>query len=74
MSQSSLIIQLPRDQERAALCRVTMSEMTGWDVSLEVDDHVLSVTHCFDWHRVERICGEIKEHWTGTHTLAPDRR
>jgi hypothetical protein len=72
-SQSSLIIQSPRAQEHAAQCRITMSE-NGWDVSVEVDERVLSVTHCGDWHRVERVCGPRKKIFNEAHTLAPDRR
>lgn len=73
VSQSSLIIQSPRDQDHAAQCRITMSD-NGWDVSVEVDERVLSVTHCGDWHRVERVCGARKKIFNEAHTLAPDRR
>jgi len=31
----------------------------GWDVVVERDHHVVSSTHCSDWHRVERICAEL---------------
>jgi hypothetical protein len=69
-----LIIQLPHDQDRPTLCRVTMSEMSGWDVSIEAENRVLAVRHCRDWHRVECVCAEIKQNWAETHTLAPARR
>lgn len=33
----------------------------GWDVVIECEHHVVSSTHCSDWHRVERICAELDQ-------------
>jgi hypothetical protein len=32
----------------------------GWDVVVEREHHVVSSTHCSDWHRVERICAALE--------------
>lgn len=33
----------------------------GWDVVIEREHHIVSSTHCSDWHRVERICAALDE-------------
>jgi len=33
----------------------------GWDVVIEREHHVVSSTHCSDWHRVERICAALDQ-------------
>jgi hypothetical protein len=35
-------------------CTVVLSPAGGWDVHVEDDRHVVSITHCSEWHRVER--------------------
>jgi len=35
--------------------RVVPGRDEGWDVVIEHDHHVVSSTHCSDWHRVERL-------------------
>jgi hypothetical protein len=35
-------------------CSVVLSPVGGWDVGVEDDPHVVSITHCTEWHRVER--------------------
>jgi len=35
-------------------CRVVLSPAGGWDVLDEDDQHVVSIRHCTEWHRVER--------------------
>jgi len=69
-----LTFELAPDGNRPTRCRVVFAETGGWDVCLEVDGHVVSFTHCEDWHRVERICAEIYGVWTDTHTKSSARR
>jgi hypothetical protein len=35
-------------------CSVVLSPAGGWDVRVEDDRHIVSITHCTEWHRVER--------------------
>jgi hypothetical protein len=43
-----------------ATCRVIRSDDDGWDVYSEVEGRLLSVTHCSDWHRVERVRAQLE--------------
>ena len=48
------------DEGRDAVSyRIVLGPEEGWDVVLECDQHVLSSTHCTDWHRVERVCAAL---------------
>jgi hypothetical protein len=40
--------------------RVTLSHDGGWDLYLEVDGRLQFVTHCTDWHRLERARARIQ--------------
>ena len=40
---------------RAATMHVSPSKHGGWDVSAEVDGHVIVHAHCSNWQRVERL-------------------
>jgi len=71
---SCLTFELAPDGKHPTCCRVVFAETGGWDVCLEVDGHVVSFTHCEDWHRVERICAEIYSVWADTHTKSSARR
>jgi hypothetical protein len=71
---SGVTIELAPDANRPMCCRVVLAQTGGWDVCLEVDGHVVSFTHCEDWHRVERMCAEIYIVWTDTHTESSARR
>ena len=43
-----------------AICyHVVPGRDEGWDVVIEHEHHVVSSTHCSDWHRVERICAAL---------------
>jgi hypothetical protein len=33
--------------------RASLVEKAGWNVSVELDDRVMTVARCADWHRVE---------------------
>lgn len=45
-----------------AICyHVVPGRDEGWDVIVEREHHVVSSTHCSDWHRVERICEALDQ-------------
>ena len=74
LPDSGLTIELAPDANRPTRCRVVLAKTGGWNISLEVGGHVVSFTHCEDWHRVERMCAEIYRVWTDTHTESSARR
>lgn len=39
---------------------VTLADGAGWDLVAELDDHIVAVQHCRDWHRVERLMARIE--------------
>ena len=71
---SCLTFELAPDGNRPTCCRVVLAKTGGWNVCLEIDGHVVSFTHCEDWHRVERMCDEMYMVWTDTHTESSARR
>src|SRR5262245_718493 len=40
-------------------CRVTPSPDHGWEVIVDVNGQH-STVYCSDWHRVERICAQVR--------------
>jgi len=71
---SCLTIAMAPDANRPTCCRVVLAEADGWDVRLEVGDDVVSITHCEDWHRVERICSEIYGLFRKRHSMSAASR
>jgi hypothetical protein len=69
-----VVIPLVADGDPAPCCRVSLSEATGWDVQVEIDHRIVTTTHCTEWHRVERMCGEIRRIWCESHTASSARR
>jgi hypothetical protein len=49
----------PGGRPEAICYHVVPSLDEGWDVVVERDHHIVSSTHCSDWHRVERICAAL---------------
>jgi hypothetical protein len=43
-----------RPQPHASRVYVTLADLDGWDMYVEVDGCVVLTEHCADWHRVER--------------------
>ena len=74
MLPDSLIVPLVCDRGHSACCRVAMSTTTGWEVSVEIDGRVVSVSHCGDWHRVERLCEVLRRLWLNSYAPASARR
>jgi hypothetical protein len=67
MSRDAIVIPLQSGPDHHARCRATLAADTGWDVLVEMDERVVSSTHCRDWHHVERICGRIEREWERHH-------
>jgi hypothetical protein len=63
MVPNDIVIPLPSSPDHTACCRAIIATNSGWDVAVEIDERVVSVTHCTDWHRVERLCERIKREW-----------
>jgi hypothetical protein len=57
-----------------ARCRIVVSGTSGWDVRLEVDGRTVALTHCPDWHHVERRCSTLARIWAASHTERPASR
>src|SRR5262249_29915866 len=54
-------------------CRVVLSPDSGWDVSLEIEDRVVCIAHCTDWHRVERLRALLERPRTGRQAASSAR-
>jgi hypothetical protein len=48
MSRDAIVIPLLCGLDRQARCRATLAADTGWNVYVEMDDRVVSSTHCRD--------------------------
>ena len=61
-------------QASAAICyHVEPGSYDGWDVIVERQQHVVTSTHCSDWHRVERICAALERQQQEELTVAATR-
>jgi hypothetical protein len=69
MVPNDIVIPLPCDVDHTACCRAIVSADSGWDVHVEIDERVVSIKHCTDWHRVERVCDQIKREWLRDYAL-----
>jgi len=63
MSMNASVIPLPCGPDHSAQCRVALADDAGWNIYVEMDDRVVSLTHCSDWHHVERLCDRIEREW-----------
>src|SRR5262245_1968336 len=75
-NERCLIVPLgaDRDQDRLVRCCIAVSDAAGWDVRLEINDRVVALTHCGDWHHVERLCATLRSIWAAPHTEPSARR
>ena len=73
-NERCLTVLLMPAEDQIAQCRIAVSEISGWDVHLEVDGRTVAVTHCADWHRVERLCSTLVRLWRASHTEPPASR
>ena len=51
----SIDLPLTSGHGHRKILHAALSMDSGWDVSLNVDDRVVALKHCRDWHRVERL-------------------
>ena len=59
---------VPAERPEAFCYHVVPGCHDGWDVIVERQQHLVSSTHCSDWHRVERICAALERRRRGEHT------
>ena len=71
--ERSLTVPLMPADGHTARCRIAVSDSSGWDVRLEIDECVVALTHCGDWHHVERLCSMLSRIWA-SHTEPSARR
>jgi len=71
---SCLAIAPAPDASHRPSCRVVLAEAGGWEVHVEIDHRIVSIAHCADWHRVERLCAEIEGVERERHTESSARR
>jgi hypothetical protein len=72
-SERCLTVPLRLANGHTARCRIAVSDTAGWDVRLEIDERVVALTHCVDWHHVERLCSTLSCSWA-SHTEPSARR
>jgi hypothetical protein len=53
-----LPLQVPKGHTGRVIVVISLDE--GWDVSAEIDELVVPIRHCRDWHHVERIVTTIE--------------
>ena len=61
MASTPLRFPLTCGQGHVARCSVMLTRDSGWDIRVEMDESVVFARHCTEWHRVERICSQLKE-------------
>ena len=48
------LASLPATSPHASRVYVTLAELDGWDIYVEIDGCIVLMEHCLDWHCVER--------------------
>src|SRR5262245_32013807 len=72
-NERCLTVLLTPVEDRQACCRIAVSEISGWDVHVEIDGRTVALMHCTDWHHVERLCSTYAL-WAASHTEPPASR
>jgi hypothetical protein len=72
-NERCLTVLLTPAEDQIARCRIAVSDTSGWDVRLEIDGRTVALTHCTDWHHVERLCSTLARTWA-SHTEPPASR
>jgi hypothetical protein len=72
-SERCLTVPLRLANGHTARCRIAVSDTAAWDVRLEIDERLVALTHCVDWHHVERLCSTLSCSWA-SHTEPSARR
>lgn len=71
MSFEAIELPLACHQAHTGRFSITLADGGGWDLVAELDDQIVAIQHCRDWHRVERLMARIEAELS--HTLAGDR-
>jgi len=73
-NERCLTVLLTPPGDEVAQCRIAISNTSGWEVRLEIDGGTVALTHCTDWHHVERLCSTLARIWAASHTERPASR
>jgi len=73
-NERCLTVLLTPPGDEVAQCRIAISDTSGWEVRLEIDGGTVALTHCSDWHHVERLCSTLARIWAASHTERPASR
>ena len=73
-NERCLTVLLTPAEDQIVRCRIAVSDTSGWDVRLEIDGRTVALTHCPDWHHVERLCSTLVSLWRASHTELPASR
>jgi hypothetical protein len=73
-NERCLTVLLTPAGDQVARCRIALSDTSGWNVRLEIDDRTVALTRCADWHHVERLCSTLARIWAASHTELPASR
>jgi hypothetical protein len=73
-SERCLTVLLTPAGDQVARCRITLSDSSGWNVRLEIDDRTVALTRDADWRHVERLCSMLARIWAACHTEPPASR
>ena len=75
MASTCLAFPLTCGEGHAARCSVALTDSGGWDIRVEIDTSVVLSRHCTEWHRVERLCADLRgQCWDGCASLLHIRR
>ena len=62
------LVSLSAPSPHASRVYVTLADLDGWDIFVEIDGCIVLTEHCTDWHRVERrratLAGDLGRAWT----------
>jgi hypothetical protein len=72
MSFEAIELPLACHQGHTGKFSITLADGAGWDLVAELDDRIVTMQHCSDWHRVERLMARIEAELS--HTPAGDGR
>ena len=66
MASTCLAFPLTCGEGHVACCSVALTDSGGWDIRVEIDTRVVLSRHCTEWHRVERLCADLRgQCWEG---------
>jgi hypothetical protein len=66
MSFEAIELPLACHQGHTGKFSITLADGAGWDLVAELDDRIVTMQHCSDWHRVERLMARIEAELSDT--------